>query len=149
MQAGLRRAATGFLGGLFQTPLYRLGRLFPTRLYRGFSVTPDLSLNPSHHGEVLKAPLAGEAPVPFQPVDVVAHGVPSDFGTAMTAVAGVVVRAGIGPGVREEALDFGARNWPVVLETEQIVRPLVADCLGNFGLTPHGGGMAPKAGQGP
>ena len=59
MQAGLRRAAKGvlgglfqtplyhlrpvgvpsrriqdFLGGLFQTPLYRLGRLFQTRLYR-------------------------------------------------------------------------------------------------------------------
>ena len=105
---------------------------------RGFSVAPDLSLNPGHHSEVLKAPLAGEAPVAFQPVDFVAHGVPSDCDTAMTAVEGVVVRAGIGLGVCEEALDFGARNRPVVLESEQIVRSLVADCLGDFGLTPHG-----------
>ena len=32
--SGLRRAATGVLGGLFPTPLYHLGRLFQTRLYR-------------------------------------------------------------------------------------------------------------------
>ena len=38
----------------------------------------------------------------------------------MTAVEGVVMRAGIGPGIREEALDFSARNRPVVLESEQI-----------------------------
>ena len=63
---------------------------------RRFSVTPDLSLNPRNHGEVLKAPLAGEAPVAFQPVDFMAHGVPSDFDTAMTAVEGVVLRAAIG-----------------------------------------------------
>ena len=42
------------------------------------------------------------------------------FDTAMTAVEGVVMRAGIGPGIREEALDFSARNRPVVLESEQI-----------------------------
>ena len=99
---------------------------------------PDLSLNPGHDGEVLKAPLAGEAPVAFQTIDFVAHGVPSDFDTAMTAVEGVVLRAGIGLGVCEEALNLGARKRPVVLQSEQIVRPLIADCLGDFGLTPHG-----------
>ena len=40
------------------------------------------------------------------------------FGTAMTIVEGVVVRAGIGPGVREEALDFGAQNRPIILHSE-------------------------------
>ena len=53
---------------------------------------------------------AGEALVAFQPVDFVAHGVPSDFGAAMTTVEGVVVRAVVSLGVREEALDFGAQN---------------------------------------
>ena len=33
MRAGLRRAALGFLGGLFQTPLYHLGGSFQTPLY--------------------------------------------------------------------------------------------------------------------
>ena len=112
-----------------------------------FSVTPDLSLNHSHHDKVLKAPLAGEAPVAFQPIDFVAHGVPSDCDTAMTAIEGVVVRAGIGPGVREAALNFGARNRPVVLQSKQIVRPLVTDCLGDFGLTPHGVDGDQGAGQ--
>ena len=72
---------------------------------------------------------------------------PSDFDPAMTAVEGVVVRAGIGPGVREAALDFGARNRPVVLQSEQIVRSLVADCLGDFGLTPRGVEGDQDAGQ--
>ena len=31
--SGLRRVATGLLGGSFQTPLYHLGGLFPTPLY--------------------------------------------------------------------------------------------------------------------
>lgn len=53
---------------------------------------------------------AGESPVAFQPVDFVAHGVPSDFGTAITAAEGVVVRAAISLGVREKALDFGVQN---------------------------------------
>ena len=32
--SGLRRAAAGVLGGLFQTPFHHLGRWFQTRLYR-------------------------------------------------------------------------------------------------------------------
>ena len=101
---------------------------------REFSLALDLSFDHSDHGEVSEAPLAGKAPVTFEPVDLAADGVSSGFNPAMISLAG------IGLWVREEAFDLGAQGRPVVFEGRQIVRPLIADCPGDLGPAAHGVG---------
>ena len=105
---------------------------------RCFSVALDLGLDHGDHVEVLEAPLSGEAPVAFQPVDPVADGVSSGFDAAMRPVEGVVAFAGVDFGVGKKALDLGAESRPVVLEGQQVVRALVADCSGDPGLAALG-----------
>ena len=107
---------------------------------REFSLALDLSFDHSDHGEVSEAPLAGKAPVTFEPVDLVADGVSSGFNPTMIALEAVAALAGIGLWVREEAFDLGAQGRPVVFEGEQIVRPLIADCPCDLGLAAHGVG---------
>ena len=88
------------------------------RSIESFFLALGLSFDHGDHGEVSEAPLAGKAPVTFEPVDLAADGVSSGFNPAMIALAGVGLR------VREEAFDLGTQGRPVVFEGRQIVRPL-------------------------
>ena len=91
---------------------------------REFSLALDLSFDHSDHGEASEAPLAGKAPVTFEPVDLAADGVPSGLNPAMIALAGV------GLWIREKAFDLGTQG-------RQIVRPLIADCTDDLGPAAH------------
>ena len=76
-------------------------------LEAGLAVTLGQSLDHADHGEVLEAPLAGEAAVGDEPLHVMADGMAADFNAAVVAVGGLVSveRERIGGG--EEALDLG------------------------------------------
>ena len=91
---------------------------------REFSLALDLSFDHSDHGEASEAPLAGKAPVTFEPVDLAADGVSSGLNPAMISLAGV------GLWIREKAFDLGTQG-------RQIVRPLIADCTDDLGPAAH------------
>ena len=95
------------------------GREEVTPFDRCFSVALDFGLDHGDHGEVLEAPLAGEAPVAFQPVDPVTDGVSSGFDAAMSPVEGVVAFAGVAFGIGEETIK---PSLPSITERNDIKR---------------------------
>ena len=79
--------------------------------------------------------------------NVAADPVAADLDAAMIAVGGVVgVECGVGLAVEEQPHVFG-KGWPVVLEREQIVGALGADCLRDVLLAADGvdGHRKPRA----
>ena len=106
MQAGLRRAATGLLGGLFPTPLYRLrpagvpscriqdfiGRLFPTRLYHLHPV--GVSINdsgaPVRHLSGMAKGLSGWRQTHSDPVVIPAKAGIQERGPGSAGMAGFI-----------------------------------------------------------
>ena len=65
----------------------------------------------------------------------------------MVVVRGLEAVEGRGTGVGEEPLDFARERGPIVLQRQQIVGALVADGLGDLGLTAHGVDRDQRAGQ--
>ena len=78
---------------------------------------------------------------------VVADGMAADFDAAMVAIGGLVAVEACRIGVGEEALDFGGKGGPVVLEAREIVGALGANGLGDVGLAAHGVDGDQRAGQ--
>ena len=66
-----------------------------------------LALDHGDHGQSVETPLAGEASMGDQPVDIVADGMATHFDTAMITIGGLVALKAGRFGVGEEVLDFG------------------------------------------
>ena len=98
----------------------------------GFAAAVDFGLDHSQHGQAIEAPLAGEAPVGGEPVDRVADGMPADLDAAVVAIGGFMALDACRIGVGEEATDFRAQCWPVVLEAKEIVCAPLANGFGDF-----------------